>query len=118
MAARVRMATIAGSILVFAMAAIGGVPRLAAAEEPLLNVYNWSDYIAPDMIPKFEAETGIKGWCIILNVTDHPTFSIPVRIASRRSIRATTSSIDQRRSETPAAIAGVIRSVLCMRTKL
>ena len=32
----------------------------AAAEEPQLNVYNWSDYIAPDTIPKFERETGIK----------------------------------------------------------
>jgi putrescine transport system substrate-binding protein len=32
----------------------------AAAEEPLLNVYNWSDYIARDTIPKFEAETGIN----------------------------------------------------------
>jgi putrescine transport system substrate-binding protein len=32
----------------------------AAAEEPRLNVYNWSDYIAPDTIPKFEAETGIR----------------------------------------------------------
>jgi putrescine transport system substrate-binding protein len=32
----------------------------AAAEELRLNVYNWSDYIAPDTIPKFEAESGIK----------------------------------------------------------
>ncbi len=32
----------------------------AAGEEPALNVYNWSDYIAPDTIAKFEAETGIK----------------------------------------------------------
>src|ERR1700745_2741863 len=32
----------------------------AIAEEARLNVYNWSDYIAPDTIPKFEAETGIK----------------------------------------------------------
>jgi putrescine transport system substrate-binding protein len=30
------------------------------AEEPRVNVNNWSDYIAPDTIPKFEAETGIK----------------------------------------------------------
>src|SRR2546430_4969982 len=30
------------------------------AEEPRLNVYNWSDYIAPDTVKKFEAETGIK----------------------------------------------------------
>src|SRR6201997_5473415 len=32
----------------------------AISEEPRLNVYNWSDYIAPDTVPKFEAETGIK----------------------------------------------------------
>ena len=32
----------------------------AAAEEPVLHVYNWSDYIAPDTIPNFERETGIK----------------------------------------------------------
>ncbi len=32
----------------------------AAGEEARLNVYNWSDYIAPDTIPKFEAESGIK----------------------------------------------------------
>ena len=31
-----------------------------AAEEKVLNVYNWSDYIAPDTLQKFTAETGIK----------------------------------------------------------
>lgn len=31
-----------------------------AAEEKVLNIYNWSDYIAEDTIAKFEAETGIK----------------------------------------------------------
>jgi putrescine transport system substrate-binding protein len=41
-----------------AAAMIIGSP--VAAEEPRLNVYNWSDYIAPNTIPKFEAETGIK----------------------------------------------------------
>ena len=40
-------------------AALLAVPP-AAGEEPRLNVYNWSDYIAPDTIPKFEAESGIK----------------------------------------------------------
>jgi putrescine transport system substrate-binding protein len=30
-----------------------------AQEEPVLNVYNWSDYIAADTIEKFEEETGI-----------------------------------------------------------
>jgi putrescine transport system substrate-binding protein len=31
-----------------------------AQEEPVLNVYNWSDYIAEDTIANFEAQTGIK----------------------------------------------------------
>ena len=52
---------IAGSILILAMAAVGGVPRFAAAEEPRLNVYNWSDYIAPDTIAKFEARNRDQG---------------------------------------------------------
>ena len=32
----------------------------AAPEEKILNVYNWSDYIAEDTIANFEKETGIK----------------------------------------------------------
>jgi putrescine transport system substrate-binding protein len=32
----------------------------AAAQERVLNVYNWSDYIAEDTVKKFTAETGIK----------------------------------------------------------
>jgi hypothetical protein len=47
-----------------------------------------------------------------------PTSNVPARIASRRSIIATTSSIDQSRVSISAAIAGVTRSVLWMRTKL
>ena len=31
-----------------------------AAEEKVLNVYNWSDYIAEDTLANFEKETGIK----------------------------------------------------------
>ena len=33
---------------------------VAAQEEKVLNIYNWSDYIAPDTIKNFEKETGIK----------------------------------------------------------
>jgi hypothetical protein len=40
--------------------AAAAVASAAAGEEPRLNIYNWSDYIAPDTIPKFEAETGIR----------------------------------------------------------
>ncbi len=32
----------------------------AAAEEKVLNVYNWADYIGPTTIADFEAETGIQ----------------------------------------------------------
>ncbi len=32
----------------------------APAEEKILNVYNWPDYIAKDMVSGFEKETGIK----------------------------------------------------------
>ncbi|MEC5341861.1 spermidine/putrescine ABC transporter substrate-binding protein PotF [Brenneria populi] len=32
----------------------------ASAEEKVLHVYNWSDYIAPDTLQNFQKETGIK----------------------------------------------------------
>jgi putrescine transport system substrate-binding protein len=32
----------------------------ALAEDKVLNVLNWSDYIAPDTVEKFQKETGIK----------------------------------------------------------
>ena len=46
-----------------ALAALaGGVSAgpARAEEEKILNVYNWSDYIAEDTIANFEKETGIK----------------------------------------------------------
>ncbi len=45
------------TILVSAFALMAGS---ALAQEQVLNIYNWSDYIAEDTIAKFEAETGIK----------------------------------------------------------
>ena len=35
-------------------------PSVGQEEEKILNVYNWSDYIAEDTIKNFERETGIK----------------------------------------------------------
>jgi len=32
----------------------------AGTEEPVLNVYNWSDYIADDTVPEFTRRTGIE----------------------------------------------------------
>ena len=47
------------AILRFCLVALLLWPLAAAAEEPVLHVYNWSDYIAPDTIADFEKETGI-----------------------------------------------------------
>ena len=50
-------------VAVAACAASGFVPILAQAqvqEEKVLNIYNWSDYVAEDTIANFEKETGIK----------------------------------------------------------
>ncbi len=41
--------------LAFLVAALGA----DAAEEKILNIYNWSDYIAPDTVARFETATGI-----------------------------------------------------------
>ena len=35
-------------------------PAALAADPKVLNIYNWSDYIADDTIKNFEKETGIK----------------------------------------------------------
>jgi len=37
-----------------------GAARPGQDAEAVLNVYNWSDYIAPDILPNFEREYGIK----------------------------------------------------------
>lgn len=49
----VRAMAVAGLATIVATGAI-------AQEEKVLNVYNWSDYIAEDTIQNFEKETGIK----------------------------------------------------------
>jgi putrescine transport system substrate-binding protein len=44
----------------FAVLALAGSVAAPAAEEKVLNVFTWPDYIAPDTIPNFEKEYGIK----------------------------------------------------------
>jgi putrescine transport system substrate-binding protein len=48
--------------LVLAMGAMGSASWVAQAADAskVLNIYNWSDYIAEDTIRNFEKETGIK----------------------------------------------------------
>jgi len=47
------------SALLFAVVTVAA-GAVSAAEEKVLNVYNWSDYIARDTLARFTAETGIK----------------------------------------------------------
>lgn len=60
---RLKLLGIAVTVMVLASCGKkdGDAAKTAAAdEEKVLNVYNWSDYIAPDTLAKFEKETGIK----------------------------------------------------------
>ena len=43
-----------------AVSLLGVVATIAQANDKVLRVYNWSDYIAPDTVKKFEDETGIS----------------------------------------------------------
>ena len=48
------------SLLALGLAAAAAVAQAQGAEPKVLNIYNWSDYIADDTIKNFEKETGIK----------------------------------------------------------
>lgn len=49
------------AIIAWSVASCSSKPESALeADEKIVNVYNWADYIAPDTIEKFEAEYGIK----------------------------------------------------------
>jgi spermidine/putrescine transport system substrate-binding protein len=39
---------------------IAGAAGCSSGRKPRLNVYNWSDYVAPDTIPNFEREFGVE----------------------------------------------------------
>ena len=55
-----KMARRSRALLAAAALALGVGAALAQEEEKVLNIYNWSDYIAEDTIRNFEKETGIK----------------------------------------------------------
>ena len=47
-------------LVAIALLAALAAPAALAQSDKLLNIYNWSDYIAADTVPGFEKETGIK----------------------------------------------------------
>lgn len=55
------MRNFVATLAVAALSVLQGLSAPAyAAEEKILNVYNWSDYIAADTLARFTAETGIS----------------------------------------------------------
>src|SRR5882757_11423103 len=56
-------------ILAVIVAALPGLatPLPAAAQSKELHLFNWSNYMPPDLLKRFEAETGIK---VTLDVYD------------------------------------------------
>ena len=46
--------------LAYALGACSGGTDESTSDANIVNVYNWADYIHPDVIRQFEAETGIK----------------------------------------------------------
>src|SRR6476619_6717456 len=50
----------AARVAATAALACAGASATLAADPKVLNVYNWSDYIAEDTLKNFEKETGIK----------------------------------------------------------
>jgi len=56
-----RLVSIASTLLLgLSVAGTARAADVAAPEAKVLNIYNWSDYIAEDTIKNFEKETGIK----------------------------------------------------------
>jgi len=49
-----------GRALLVCIAAFAFPAAAVGAEEPVLNVYNWGEYINPEVLKKFETDTGIK----------------------------------------------------------
>jgi putrescine transport system substrate-binding protein len=55
-----KLKTAAAALLAGLGLLAAGAQPVLAQEEKILNIYNWSDYIAADTIANFEKETGIK----------------------------------------------------------
>ena len=66
----------------FAALLLALTPMLASAEE-VIRVYNWNDYIAPQVLKDFETETGIR--------VDYHTYSTAEELAA---VLATGEAID------------------------
>jgi len=56
----IHKACITNLLLILAFLSTLAANSAVIAEEKVLNIYNWTEYVAPDTISNFEKETGIK----------------------------------------------------------
>jgi len=57
---KIKLKSALGALAGVSLLSAGTVMSAGAAEDPVVNVYNWSDYIDGEILTEFEAETGIK----------------------------------------------------------
>ena len=55
-----RRRTILAAVLLLALPPLLAAAGRPARAEPVVNVYNWTDYIAPEVLYRFRQETGIR----------------------------------------------------------
>jgi hypothetical protein len=87
-ALRARPAGLAGlvALVVWVLSACGDPKQAATAEEPVLNIFNWADYIGYKTIAEFEHETHIK---VIYGVYDsNETLEAKILAGQSRSTAA------------------------------
>ena len=60
MLTRLKQTPLVAALAASAFGVLGHAGAFAADEPKVLNIYNWSDYIAEDTLRNFEKETGIK----------------------------------------------------------
>ncbi len=60
MSARLRLAALLGLLALAVAGCSPSAPANSAAAERVVNVYNWYDYIKPEVLRQFQAQTGIQ----------------------------------------------------------
>ena len=79
------------SLLAVGVAAAAAVAQAQGAEPKVLNVYNWSDYIAPETVANFEKETGIKVRYDVFDNNEIVHAKLVAGSPSRRRVAASAS---------------------------
>ena len=88
-----------------AMTLAGTVAGAAQAEDKVLHVYNWSDYIAEDTLENFTKETGIK---VVYDVFDSNE-TLEAKLLARERGELDAASLDAMPDEITTAVRDVVK---------